>query len=235
MNHIHPTAVIGARVELGAGNVIGPYAVLVGDVVMGDENWVGPFAAIGTPSEIRGAPHGVVWADDASGGPVRIGDRNVLRESIAIHGGSQGTTLLGDDCFLMNKTYVAHDCQLADGVTMAAGVVVGGHTHVGAGANLGLNAAVHQHSLIGPGVMLGMGSIVRRPVPPHALAYGCPARVEGVNRVGMQRAGLEAAAIEVLADLYADGTVPEGAQVPSGLAPDFDWWQRELTARQQEH
>lgn len=231
MNRIHPTAIVGEAVQLGSDNVIGPYAVLIGEVLLGDGNWVGPFASIGAPSEVRGVPHEAHWEQGGTGGPVRIGSRNVFREGIAIHAGYASETVIGDDCFLMNKTYIAHDCHLGDGVTMAAGSVMGGHTHVGDGANLGLNAAVHQRAVVGPGAMVGMGSVVteRRPIPPHAKAFGSPASVRGVNRVGMQRRGVDDAAIDLLAAAYAQGRVPALAELPASLAADFAWWEREMT------
>lgn len=230
MSQIHPTAVIGERVRLGSGNRIGPFTVILGEVTIGDDNWIGPFATIGTPAEVRTGEHAALWDGGTAGGAIHIGSRNTLREYIAVHAGYAEETHIGDDCYLMNKTYIAHDCELGDGVTMAAGSVMGGHTHVGAGANIGLNAALHQRSIIGPGAMVGMSSVVTRAIPPHAKAFGSPARVRGVNRIGMQRGGIDDAAIAYLEAAYADDRQPDPADVPASLADHFAWWHRETSA-----
>ena len=101
------------------------------------------------------------------GGGVRIGHRNVLREFTTLQQGHFGPTVLGDDGFLMTRVYVAHDSWLGDQVTMAAAASLGGHVHVGSGANLGLGAVVHQRRVIGPGAMVGMGAVVTRDIPPY--------------------------------------------------------------------
>ena len=65
MNHVHPTAVIAAGVELGDGNTIGPYAVILGPARIGDGNWIGPHVVIGPPAEIRGIDASATLTPDA--------------------------------------------------------------------------------------------------------------------------------------------------------------------------
>jgi UDP-N-acetylglucosamine acyltransferase len=244
VNTVHPTAVIGPGVQLGSGNTIGPYAVLIGPAHLGDGNWIGPHVVIGTPAEIRGIDHGDQLAaspgavEDAVGTGVTIGHRNVLREFTTVHQGHFAQTVLGDDCYVMNKVYIAHDNVIGDRVTMASGVSLGGHVHVGADANLGMGTVVHQRRLIGPGVMVGMGAVVTRDVPPYALAYGNPSRVRGANRVGMNRLGVPPEAIEVTDQAYAGGDAspyPAGAMddgsLPSSVIEAWAWWARELLRR----
>lgn len=232
MNQIHPSAVIGDGVVLGTGNRIGPYVVIIGDVQLGDDNWIGPMVTIGTPPEVRAAEHPAAWSGDGGGGRIEIGNRNVLREYLAVQAGYAATTRIGDGCYLQSKSHVAHDCVLGDGVTLSTGAVLAGHTHVGAGANFGLNATAHQGMIIGPGAMLGMGAVVTHFVPPHALAYGVPARVHGVNRVGMRRLGIPEPVVDALAAQYASDGAATDAQAPEMLADDFEWWRRELAAAQ---
>ncbi len=191
-NQVHSTAVVGPHVRLGTGNVVGPGVVLAGPLSIGDDNWFGAHVVIGCPPEMRGHPHTVDWIDTPDGLGVRIGSHNVLREGAQVHAGLHEQTRLGDDLFLMNQVYIAHDCQLSDGVTMASNVAVGGHVHVGAKANLGLGTVVHQRRRIGGLAMVGMGSVVTRDLPAFVKAYGNPCTVRGVNSVGMDRAGIPA-------------------------------------------
>lgn len=224
-NIVHPTAVVGAEVELGRDNVIGPYAVLLGPTRLGDGNWIGPHVVLGTPAEIRGIDHGraVAGGDGTVGRGLRIGDRNVLREYVTIHQGHHASTTVGDDCYLMNKVYIGHDGEIADAVTMASSATLGGHVHVGAGANLGLGAIVHQRRIVGPGAMVGMGAVVTSDIPPFALGYGNPCRVRGANRVGLTRAGVDDDAIAALDRAYLDGSAvpPAPAAVPASA---WQWW-----------
>ena len=37
---IHPTAIVDARAELGAGTVVGPYCIVEAGVVLGEECWL---------------------------------------------------------------------------------------------------------------------------------------------------------------------------------------------------
>ncbi|TFV64164.1 acyl-ACP--UDP-N- acetylglucosamine O-acyltransferase [Geodermatophilus sp. DF01-2] len=230
-NRIHHTAVVGPEVELGTGNVVGPYAVLVGPCRIGDDNWIGPHVVLGSPPEIRGHDHGAAWDGELVGCGVEVGSRTTLREYTTVHSGSASTTRIGSDCFVMNKVYVGHDGNVGDGVTMASTVTLGGHVTVGDRANLGLGATVHQRRVIGPGVMLGMGSVVTRDIPPYAKAFGNPARLQGVNSVGMSRQGMDDADIGRLAELYGSGAdIATDWPASPPLEPALEWWRRHASA-----
>ena len=223
MNTVHATATIGPEVTLGDGNVVGPGVVLLGPLTVGEDNWFGANSVIGAPAEIRGIDHGAAWDGQLVGAGLVIGSRNVFRELVTIHQGHYETTLVGSDCYVMNKVYVGHDGQVDNGVTMASSVTLGGHVCIGAGANLGMNTVVHQRRIVGPGAMVGMGSVVTRNVPPHAKAFGNPCRVHGANEVGMTRAGLPQTAVAELATAYRGGVVPEQVGDDS-LLTAWHWW-----------
>jgi len=217
MNTVHPSAVISDEVTLGDGNVIGPFVVISGPVMIGDDNWFGAGVQIGAPPEVRSFRHPRSAADTAGGGVV-IGSRNIIREYAQIHQGWKDRTTVGDDAFIMNQCYIAHDSTLGDGVTLASSVLLAGHVQVGDGANLGLGTAVHQFREIGRGSMVGMASAVTRDVPPFAKVYGNPASVRGANVIGMQRSGVDAEVISVLTELYAGAGSPEVVLDDSSLA-----------------
>lgn len=227
MNSIHPSALVSEQVTMGSGNIIGPGVVLLGPMTIGDDNWFGVNSVLGAPAEIRGADHGEAWNGNTVGTGVMIGSHNVFREFLTIHQGHYDVTWVGDNCYLMNKVYVGHDGRIESGVTMASSVTLGGHVHVGHGANLGMNSVVHQRRVIGPGVMLGMGSVVTRDLPPYAKAFGNPSRLSGVNARGMEREGISPAATEFVARAYSQGTVPD-TDVPGELEQAWEWWLREV-------
>lgn len=198
MNRIHPTAIIGPEVELGTGNAIGPYTVIFGKCTIGDDNWIGPHVAIGTPGEMKGDPHYVPWDGDQTDGSVVIGNGNVIREFATVQQSAHGVTRIGNGGYFMTKSHVPHDAVVGDDVTVSCSVMIGGHTIVGNRANLGLGTVIHQRLVIGGGAMVGMGSVVTKNIPPFAMAYGSPARVQGANLVGLSRAGIDTAAAEVI-------------------------------------
>lgn len=186
MNSIHPTAVIDPSVVIGTGNIIGPYAVIAGNTVIGDDNWIGAHVSLGAPGELRGAPHPAVWRGDIPEGILHIGDHNVIRDSAVIHSGVARGTRIGSDCYIMNSSYVAHDCHIHDLVTIS-GAKIGGTCTIGRGANLGLNVSVHQRRVIGAGAIIGMGGVVTTDLLPYSKSYGCPASIHGSNVIGMSR------------------------------------------------
>jgi UDP-N-acetylglucosamine acyltransferase len=228
-NLVHDTAIIGPGVELGDENVIGPFAVLTGPCRIGDRNWIGAHAVIGAAPEITGHEKGLPWGDEPRDAGVVIGDDTTIREHASVHRGTRGPTRVGNGCFLMTKTHLSHDCDVADGVTLSMAAVLAGHVQVGAGANLGVGTVVHQWRVIGPGAMLGMGSVVTRDVLPYGKAYGSPARLRGVNEVGMRRRGIGDEDVTAVVERYgADGS---GAAAgvgswtpPEALRPAWDWW-----------
>jgi UDP-N-acetylglucosamine acyltransferase len=230
-NRIHPTAVIGAGVELGDDNVVGPYTVIVGPARIGDGNWIGPHVCIGTPPEYRGKPHPAGWDDEQAGAGVVVGDRNIIREYTAITQGTASPTTVGNECYLLARCQVGHDSVLHNLVTMANAVELGGHTNVWSWANLGIGAVVHQRTHIGPGAMVGMGSAVVKDVVPFSVTKGSPARTTGVNRVGLSRLGCPDPVVEEYAAYLAGkaGAVPVG--LPAEIAETLAAWFKAQASR----
>jgi UDP-N-acetylglucosamine acyltransferase len=77
-----------------------------------------------------------------------------------------------------------------------------GHVTVGDGANLGGMVGVHQFVRIGRLSFIGGRSKVIKDVPPFLLIEGNPAGVRGLNRVGLKRSAIPAAAIAELKEAY---------------------------------
>ena len=92
----------------------------------------------------------------------------------------------------MAFTHVAHDCTVGDNCVFANGVNLGGHVHIGDRAFLGGLSGVHQFCRVGELAMISGGSMILQDIPPFCLAAGAPARVVGVNSVGLERADLSA-------------------------------------------
>ena len=227
-NTIHPSAIIGSAVRLGDGNTIGPGCVLADGVVLGSRNrlwpyvYVGPGTTIGDENQIHmGAVLGHEPQDHAfAGAPSAtvIGHRNVLREYVTIHRGAQegSATVVGDDNFLMANTHLAHNCRVGNRVTCANLATLGGHCVVEDGAVLSGLVVLHQFVRIGRLAMVSGLSGLNKDLPPYVFCGGRPAVAQGLNAVGMRRAGIPASVREELRRAYK-ALYREGLNIPHAL------------------
>jgi UDP-N-acetylglucosamine acyltransferase len=109
-----------------------------------------------------------------------------------MHRGSSrdaGVTRIGNGCFFMDNSHVAHDCIVGDKVILARSATLGGHAHLADGVYIGGLAAVHQFTRIGTFAFIGALALVTRDVIPFAMANGNPAHLKGLNIVGFKRRG----------------------------------------------
>ena len=217
-NRISPGATLLGEVSLGSGNVVETGAVLLGPLDVGHDNFFGPHCVVGTPAEDDLLSHDLrkYGLQAAYGGSVRIGSRNVIREFVTVHRGLTGETVIGDDCYIMARSHVAHDCDIRDAVKIATNVQIGGYSWIGRETYLGLSASLHQFVVVGGYSMVGMGSILTRITPPGSLLYGNPARLVRPNAAALQRLGVSRT------DWWEglrDGD--SHAAVPAELAKDF--------------
>ena len=183
---IGPCAVIGGEVTLGAGCVIQAHAVLEGKVTMGTGNVVGYGAVIGA------APQDFAHKSEISS-EVKIGDNNQIREYVTIHRGTkEGTaTTIGNGCFLMVGTHLAHNVSLADHVIITNNCLLAGYVEVGEAAVLGGGSVFHQFVRIGRRAMIAGSSSFNKDIPPFVTANFRNLLV-GINVVGLRRGGLNA-------------------------------------------
>ena len=197
--------VIEGDVEIGQGTRIDHHAVVRGRVRLGANNWVYPFCTIGTgPQHFRYLEDtSVDLATDPPRGEICIGSSNVIREYSTIHMPTVNErTSIGSGCYILAYSHIAHDCSVGDGVTMANGVTLGGHCTVGERANLGFNVSVHPFCRIGRYSMIGMMNPVVKDVLPFALINR--QRFAKINRVGMQRGGMDEEDIRAVEAAYKE-------------------------------
>jgi UDP-N-acetylglucosamine acyltransferase len=208
---IHPSAVVDAAAEIGAGVEIGPFAIVGAGVRLGDRVRVGHHASVLGPSSIGADTHIFPFASVGSAPqdlsyrnePTRleVGERNVFREFVTINRGTVkggGLTRIGSDCFFMAYAHVAHDSTIGSHVIMANCAALAGHIRIDDHAILGGLVAVHQWARVGRMAMIGGVSGVALDVPPFCIASGERAKLYGLNLVGLKRHGFSE---ERIADL----------------------------------
>jgi UDP-perosamine 4-acetyltransferase len=83
---------------------------------------------------------------------------------------------IADFAIVNTAASVDHDCVVGEGAHVGPGANLAGWVRVGARTLIGVGAAVAPRVEIGADAVIGAGAAVVRPVPPHAVARGVPAR-----------------------------------------------------------
>jgi UDP-N-acetylglucosamine acyltransferase len=191
---IGPFCIVGAEVEIGPRTRLMANLFVEGPTTIGADNIFFPFSTVGVASQ------DLKYKGERA--ETRIGDRNRIREFVTIHRGTEGgglVTHIGDDNLLMAYVHVAHDVKIGSGTVLANGVTFAGHVSVEDGVGIGAFTGVHQFCRIGKYSYVGGYSVITQDVLPFSLTVTArEARVFGANRVGLERKGLAADAIEAL-------------------------------------
>jgi len=211
---VHPSSVIGARVELEPGVEIGPFCLLEGSIkigartrllshvtVLGDTR-IGSDNVLHANVVIGDEPQDISYTGDPR--EVQIGDRNIFREAVTVNRGSQQgrITIVGDDNYFMQNSHVAHDCRVGNQTIIAGGALLAGWVEVGDRALVSGNCVVHQFVRIGRLAMMRGLSRTSRDIPPFCIADATHT-VRGINLVGLRRAGVARDSIVALRHAFA--------------------------------
>jgi UDP-N-acetylglucosamine acyltransferase len=188
---VGPFCMLDGHIRVGAGSRLIGHVTILGDVELGEKNVLHPNVVIGDePQELQ-----------YTGGRrrVSIGSRNIFREGVTVHRGSQNgeLTIVGSDNFFMQNSHVAHDCRIGDKTIIAGGALLAGWAEVGDCALVSGNCVVHQHVRIGRFALMRGLSRTSRDVPPFCL-MDLTHTLRGINIVGLRRAGFSAEAIRAL-------------------------------------
>jgi len=177
-------AIIGPEVIIGSGTTVGPNSVVEGKTILGNNNKIFPNVFLGLePQDLKykGANTELI-----------IGDDNTFRECVTINKATnQGEkTIIGNNNLLMAYSHIGHNCEIGNNVILSNSVQVAGHVIIEDCAIVGGCLGIHQFVHIGYLSMIGGMTRVTRDVPPFCLAEGSPARLRGLNKVGIKRSGL---------------------------------------------
>jgi UDP-N-acetylglucosamine acyltransferase len=134
---------------------------------------------------------------------VNIGAGSVIREHVTINRSisAGGATTIGEGCFIMASSHVAHDCAVGNHVVMANATLLAGHVAVGDHSFLGGGCAIHQFCRIGDGVMVAGHATITRDVA-HFTMVAERDEIVGFNAVGLRRRGMGRPAIAELKQAF---------------------------------
>lgn len=203
---VGPFCVVGPRVVLKAGVTLKSHAVVTGLTEIGEETVIFPFANIGDiPQDLK-----------YSGEETRlvVGARNRIREGVTMNTGTAGgggVTRVGDDCLFMTGAHVGHDAQVGDGVIVANQGAIAGHCVIEDRVIIGGLSGIHQWVRVGRGAIIGAVTMVTHDVIPYGLVQGPRGRLDGLNLVGLKRAGVPKEDISALRAAYKRLSEGEGA------------------------
>jgi len=226
--YIHSTAIVSAGAQLGENVRIGPFSIVKDDVIIGDNTEIFSSAYIDDGARIgkdcRLFP-GVVISTEPQDLKYKaektlaiIGDRNDIREYATIHRGtSTGKTVIGSDCMIMAYVHIAHDGRVGNNVIIANATQFGGHVEIEDWAILGGVVKVHQFCHIGCHAMIGADVKIVKEVPPYTLMGKDPAKVEGINKIGLRRRGFSNETIDEI-DTFYNVILHSGLNISDGIA-----------------
>ena len=194
---IGPFCIIDEDVEIKKGTKLLSHVVLRGPTIIGEDNIFYQFSTIGedTPDKkFKGEKT-----------KLEIGDRNIFREGVTVHRGTvqdKSITSIGSDNLLMAYSHVAHDCIVGDGNVFANNAGTAGHVNVGNNITIGALTTIHQFCNIGDYSFIGMNTSINMDIPAFVKVAADPARIIGLNSVGMSRNDISSESISRIKKAY---------------------------------
>jgi UDP-N-acetylglucosamine acyltransferase len=211
---IHPTAMVDPGAEIGTGTVVGPYCIIGADVVLGANCWLQHHVTLSGP--MRAGTGNKLYAYCSIGQQTQdlkyqgeptyleIGDENTFREFVTVNRStsSDGKTRIGSRGNFLAYSHIGHDCTVGDDVVFSNNGTLAGHVQVGHYAVMGGLTAVHQFCRIGRFAITGGCSKIVQDVPPFMIADGNPARIRGINLVGLERKQFPAESVRLIKEAF---------------------------------
>ncbi|MDD5565578.1 MAG: acyl-ACP--UDP-N-acetylglucosamine O-acyltransferase [Candidatus Omnitrophica bacterium] len=196
---VHPSALVSKKAQLQEGVDVGPYVVVEDGVRIGRDTKIAPHCVIKTGVTIgsncqifSGAIIGSQPQDlkyKGAKSSLVIGDYNIIREYCTVNPGTDegGRTEIGSHNLFMAYAHVAHDCKIGSHCVLANCGTLAGHVVIEDHAIVSGLAAVHQFVRVGKLAIIGGCSKVVQDIPPFSTCDGHPARVYGLNLIGLKR------------------------------------------------
>jgi UDP-N-acetylglucosamine acyltransferase len=211
---IHPTAIVSKEAKLADDIQVGPYSIIGDSAVIGQGTRIGAYcviegnATIGRACEIfTGAVIGSIPQDLKYKGAksfLEIGDNNIIREYCTFNPGTEegSRTVVGSNNLFMAYSHIAHDCRIGNNCIIANNGTLAGHVTIEDQAVVGGLVAIHQFVRLGKLSIVGGCSKVVQDIPPYSTCDGHPARVYGLNLIGLRRQGTPKEAIDQLEHVF---------------------------------
>ena len=207
---IHPTAIVSQKAKLADDIEVGPYTIIKDNVTIGGgakigaycviegNTIIGKFCEIFTGAVIGSRPQDSKYKGQMSF--LEIGDYNIIREYCTFNPGTEekSKTIVGNNNLFMAYSHIAHDCIVGNDCIIANNGTLAGHVIIEDKAVVGGLVAIHQFVRVGRLSIIGGCSKVVQDIPPFSTCDGHPARIYGLNLIGLRRNGIPKESIEQL-------------------------------------
>jgi UDP-N-acetylglucosamine acyltransferase len=211
---IHTSAILSKKAKLGKDVSVGPFTIIGDGVVIGDgvkiashcliegNTTIGDNCQIFTGAVVGSIPQDLKYKGEKVF--LEIGSGNIIREYCTFNPGTGdgGKTVVGNDNLFMAYSHVAHDCRVGNNCVSANCGTLAGHVTIEDKAVIGGLVAIHQFVHVGALSIIGGCSKVVQDIPPYSTCDGHPAKVYGLNLIGLRRANVGREAIKALDEAY---------------------------------
>ena len=206
--YVHPGAKIAKNV------VVEPFTTISNNVEIGEGTWVGSNVTIMEGARIGNNcfiyPGSVISANpqdlkfEGEDSLCTIGNNTTIRECVTINRGTKdrGLTKIGDNCLIMAYSHIAHDCNVGNDNIFANLAGIAGHVSIGNNVNVGAITTVHQFCKMGDFSFAGMNTSITMDVPAFVKVASDPARVIGLNSIGMKRNDIDEESVSLMKKAY---------------------------------
>lgn len=191
---IHATAVIEEGAIIGKNTYIGPYAYIESGAVISDNCFIGSHVFISSSVRIGNnvtiKPHAVIGGDGfgfVKGekgsyvqlphfGQVFIEDDVYIGSCTCIDRGTFGDTYIRKGVKIDNLVHIAHNVDIGENTLVIASSMIAGSVKIGRDCWIAPCVAVRNGLHIGESALVGLGSVVVKPVEPGTTVMGVPAK-----------------------------------------------------------
>lgn len=169
---IYPGVVIGDNVNIGEYSIIRPGTIIL------DNTEVGSFTTIGAEGfQIIKDNNGIPYHIKHAGG-VEIGKSCYIGNHVNICNSLfKEKTYIGNNVMIDNLVHIAHNCKIYEKSVITAGTILCGSSYLFSGSWIGTNSTVLNRVEVGENAVVGIGSVVTRPVPENSIVFGVPAKI----------------------------------------------------------
>jgi len=206
---VGPYSILGPGVKVAAGTVFGQQCIVHKDTVIGRNNNFLAACSIGAD------PQDLKYKGEKT--YLEIGDNNTIREYVTLNRGTgkHNKTKIGSGNLFMAVSHVGHNSMIGNNNVLANAVLIGGHVTIEDNTILGGMVGVHQFCRVGRLAITGGCSKISQDIPPYSMCDGNPAKIYGLNKIGLDRAGISSKAQSLLKKafkvLFAEGLLISNA------------------------
>jgi UDP-3-O-[3-hydroxymyristoyl] glucosamine N-acyltransferase len=179
---VDDTAWIGPFVTVSSGARIGAGAVLQHGVIIGENVSVGERTLVRANS-VLGVPGQAVERDHNDRqillphlASIMVDEDVIIGAQSVIVRGSLNDTLIGKGTMIGNHVNIGHNCKIGAECFIGPRTVIAGSAHIGDRSWVAPGCTLLNKVKVGRNVMIGLGSVVMKPIPDNVYVLGSPAK-----------------------------------------------------------